>query len=50
MGLSVAFLRYFNQWVYFPWFPNIIDSATMASIGFVLCYDVVRQVRELNKK
>jgi hypothetical protein len=44
IGLSVAFPRYFDQWVYFPWFPNIFDSATMAIVGFVLLYDVVRKV------
>jgi hypothetical protein len=50
VGLSIAFLRYFDQWVYFPWFPNVLDSATMAIIGFVLLYDVVKKVQRQNKR
>jgi hypothetical protein len=46
LGLSLGFLRYFDQWVYFPWFPNILDSATMALVGSVLLYDVIRTVRK----
>jgi hypothetical protein len=50
IGLSFAFLRYFDHWVYFPWFPNVLDSATMAAVGFVLLYDVTRKVRTTRPK
>jgi hypothetical protein len=46
--LSIGFLRYFNQWVYFPFFPNVLDSTIMAIVGFVLLYDVVNKVRRAN--
>jgi hypothetical protein len=49
IGLSLAFFRYFDQWVYFPWFPNILDSATMAIVGLVLLYDVVKKVQRQNE-
>lgn len=26
IGIALKFLAYFNHWVYFPYFPNIIDS------------------------
>jgi hypothetical protein len=46
--LSLGFIRYFDQWVYFPFFPNILDSTIMALVGFVLLYDVVKKVQRLN--
>ena len=48
VGLSVAFPRYFDQWVYFPTFPNVLDSITMALIGMLLMYDVLKKVRRQN--
>jgi len=45
IGLAFGFPRYFGHWVYFPWFPNIIDSATMALLGLVLLWDVARSMR-----
>jgi hypothetical protein len=46
IGLAFGFPRYFGHWVYFPYFPNVLDSATMAIIGAFLLYDVLRKVRE----
>jgi len=46
LGLAFGFIRYFDHWVYFPMFPNIIDSATMALLGVVLLWDVARKIRK----
>jgi len=46
VALALGFTRYFDHWVYFPWFPNALDSITMLSVGAVLLWDVVRQVRK----
>ncbi len=27
IGIALKFIAYFNHWVYFPSFPNILDSA-----------------------
>ncbi|HYB07593.1 MAG TPA: hypothetical protein VEB87_05515 [Nitrososphaerales archaeon] len=50
VGLALGFLRYFDQWVYFPLFPNILDSATMAFIGIFLLWDVLKKVRANARK
>jgi len=36
IGLAVGFSRYFDRFVFFPLFPNILDAATMAVIGVYL--------------
>ena len=41
VALAFGFPRYFGHWVFFPWFPNILDSAMMALVGIVLLSDVV---------
>jgi len=46
VALAFGFPRYFGRWVYFPWFPNVLDSATMATVGAVLLWDVARSVRK----
>jgi hypothetical protein len=45
IGLAFGFPRYFDRWVFFPWFPNILDSATMAAIGAFLLWDVARRIK-----
>jgi len=40
--LGFAFIRYFDRWVYFPFFPNILDSVAMWSVAVILLYDVVK--------
>jgi hypothetical protein len=45
VGLAVAFPRYWNHWVYFPAFPNVLDSAVMALIGSYLLYECVREAQ-----
>ena len=43
LALAGAFPRYFDHWVYFPFFPNILDSALMGVIGLYLFYDALRR-------
>ncbi|MGD0396013.1 MAG: hypothetical protein ABSB26_03780 [Nitrososphaerales archaeon] len=46
IGLAIGFLRYFGRWVYFPWFPNVLDSVAMGAIGAYLLYEVVAEVEK----
>ncbi len=39
---AVGFARYFDHWVYFPVFPNILDSLGLAFIGVFLLYETWR--------
>lgn len=31
IGVALKFATFFNQWVYFPSFPNMLDSAFLIS-------------------
>ncbi|MGA3290341.1 MAG: hypothetical protein ABSD42_08900 [Candidatus Bathyarchaeia archaeon] len=31
IGIAVKFVTFFNQWVYFPSFPNALDSTFLVS-------------------
>ena len=31
IGIALKFITFFNQWVYFPSFPNMLDSAFLIS-------------------
>ena len=46
VALAFGFPRYFDHWVYFPLFPNVLDPMTMALVGAVLLWDVVRKVKK----
>jgi hypothetical protein len=36
IGIALKFVTYFNQWVYFPAFPNTLDSAFLIiSAGYL---------------
>ena len=45
IGLAIAFPRYWNHWVYFPSFPNALDSMSMALVGTYLLYLCVAEVK-----
>ncbi len=42
IGLAVGFARYFDHWVYFPAFPNIVDTLIMGIIGAYLIKQSIR--------
>ena len=31
IGIAIKFITFFNQWVYFPSFPNALDSTFLIS-------------------
>ena len=31
IGIALKFATFFNSWVYFPWFPNALDSTFLIS-------------------
>lgn len=31
IGIALKFITFFNQWVYFPSFPNVLDSTFLIS-------------------
>ena len=33
---ALGFIRYFNHWVYFPIFPNILDSLCVECLGLLI--------------
>jgi hypothetical protein len=39
---AVGFARYFDRWVYFPAFPNVLDSLGMALVGGFLFWESYR--------
>lgn len=40
---ALAFVKYLGHWVYFPVFPNILDSVGMALVGVYLLYDCAKR-------
>ena len=36
---AIGFARYFNHWVFFSAFPNILDSLGMSLVGTYLLYE-----------
>ncbi|MCW3996402.1 MAG: hypothetical protein NWE98_09700 [Candidatus Bathyarchaeota archaeon] len=36
IGIAIKFVTFFNQWVYFPSFPNALDSTFLISaVGYL---------------
>ena len=35
IGVALKFVTFFNQWVYFPSFPNALDSTFLISRGCI---------------
>ncbi len=36
VGIALKFITFFNQWVYFPSFPNALDSTFLVSaVGYL---------------
>ena len=38
IGMALKFATFFNQWVYFPSFPNALDSAFLISAVMYLAW------------
>ena len=44
---ALGFARYFDHWVYFPAFPNILDSLGISLIGIYLLYVAMNKSHHL---
>ena len=44
---ALGFARYFDRWVYFPAFPNILDSLGISLIGIYLLYGALSKSHHL---
>jgi hypothetical protein len=44
---AIGFVRYFNHWVFFSAFPNILDSLGMSLVGVFLLYEALGKGRRL---
>jgi hypothetical protein len=38
IGIAIKFVTFFNQWVYFPSFPNMLDSSFLISASVYLAW------------
>ena len=38
IGIAIKFVTFFNQWVYFPSFPNFIDASFLISAVIYLAW------------
>ena len=38
IGIALKFVTFFNQWVYFPSFPNVLDSTFLISAVLFLAW------------
>jgi nicotinamide riboside transporter PnuC len=39
IGMAIKFVTFFNQWVYFPSFPNALDSTFLVSAVLYLAWN-----------
>ncbi len=44
---AIGFSRYFDHWVLFPAFPNILDSLGMSLVGAYLLYQALGKSHRL---
>ncbi|MGD0478423.1 MAG: hypothetical protein ABSB29_09705 [Nitrososphaerales archaeon] len=44
---AIGFARYFDHWVFFSAFPNILDSFGMSLIGIYLLYEALGKSHSL---
>lgn len=45
LAWAIGFARYFGHWVFFPAFPNILDSLGMSLVGVYLLYEALGKSR-----
>jgi hypothetical protein len=46
IGIALKFITFFNQWVYFPTFPNIIDSAFLITAVLYLVWAARKRIHK----
>ena len=42
---AIGFARYFDRWVFFPIFPNVLDSLGLSVVGAYLLYKALDKSR-----
>jgi len=47
---AIGFARYFDHWVFFSAFPNILDSLGMSLVGTYLLYEALGKRRRLTNR
>ena len=50
VGVALKFVTFFNQWVYFPSFPNFLDSAFLILSSTYFVVYIVYNRRRLEKE
>ena len=43
---GLAFLRYIGSWVFFPWFPNVLDVIGMVAVGGFIFFELITDVKK----
>ena len=44
ISVAAKFASFWNQWVYFPWWPNIADSMLLIVVGVCLLAYMLRDL------
>ena len=48
---GLGFMKFFNHWVYFPFFPNVLDSLVLIGAGaFFMIQSQRKQVQAKQKQ
>jgi hypothetical protein len=46
IGIALKFLTFFNHWVYFPTFPNVLDSAFLITSILYFAYAARKRIHK----
>ena len=46
IGIALKFITFFNQWVYFPTFPNVLDSAFLITAILYFAWAARKRIRK----
>lgn len=49
IGIALKFTTFFNQWVYFPAFPNMLDSAFLITAILYFAYTARKRLKITSK-
>jgi len=46
IGIALKFITFFNHWVYFPAFPNVLDSAFLITAILYFAYAARKRIHK----
>ncbi len=49
IGIALKFITFFNNWVYFPTFPNVLDSAFLITSILYLAFSARRRTHKMKQ-